>query len=725
MPQTLLRLRPHYALTVLDPNRAIVATERSSTLLTSKLAIAILQCLQQQPLSREALLQRFMATGGMGQAMRTLMELQQQGYVSTEAPPLPPAQAAFWAELGYDTQQLANALGENPIYLTVLGNTPTGYLQAEWEGQGFIFTQDMEVAALRLVVTNNYLHAGLAAINAQAMSTGQPWLLVKPTGTQPLVGPLFTPGASEGNHAPCWQCLQQRLLLHNAHHRLHRALGVEAQPALPELHHPLAARQATALAALELAHWLYHGHHQQLQGGLIALDCKTAQRSHHTLTRRPQCPACGQPGLLQQHPAPIRLTAGAATVHKQGGYRTTTHQATWAKYQHHISPITGIVPYVKKNTLLGKGHFHTYVSGRGTALQSQSMFWLKQHLRSTNGGKGKTDQQAKVGALCEAIERYCMMYPGSSHTVTTTFAQLQAQNKPAIHPNDCMLFSQQQYQNRERANHENLKFYSMVPRYLPHDEPVAWTPVYSLTRQQFTYLPTALCYAQYPAADERHLLAYPDSNGCAAGNTLEEAILQGFLELAERDAAAIWWYNQLQYPAVDLTTSNSPYLTEMVAYYQSQHRLLVVLDITTDLGLPTFVAVSHSTKNEGPQEVLFAFGTHIDAHIAIDRAVTEMNQVMINTVVQNGQYLTDDKQLSHWLQTATVAANPYLQPAPGPTKNLQTDYPPLCADTLYSSLQYCLQKAEALGLEVLGGVDEVEESVFLVEELAVFVPLAA
>ena len=45
---------------------------------------------------------------------------------------------------------------------------------------------------------------------------------------------------------------------------------------------------------------------------------------------------------------------------------------------------------------------------------------------------------------------------------------------------------------------------------------------------------------------------HADSNGCAAGNTLEEAIVQGFLELVERDSYAIWWYNRLQRPEVDL-----------------------------------------------------------------------------------------------------------------------------------------------------------------------------
>jgi ribosomal protein S12 methylthiotransferase accessory factor len=40
-----------------------------------------------------------------------------------------------------------------------------------------------------------------------------------------------------------------------------------------------------------------------------------------------------------------------------------------------------------------------------------------------------------------------------------------------------------------------------------------------------------------------------DSNGNAAGNTLEEAtILQGFVELIERDSVALWWYNRLRRP---------------------------------------------------------------------------------------------------------------------------------------------------------------------------------
>ena len=42
----------------------------------------------------------------------------------------------------------------------------------------------------------------------------------------------------------------------------------------------------------------------------------------------------------------------------------------------------------------------------------------------------------------------------------------------------------------------------------------------------------------------------PSSNGSAAGNRLEEAILQGLFEAVERDAVAIWWYSRLPRPPV-------------------------------------------------------------------------------------------------------------------------------------------------------------------------------
>ena len=89
----------------------------------------------------------------------------------------------------------------------------------------------------------------------------------------------------------------------------------------------------------------------------------------------------------------------------------------------------------------------------------------------------------------------------------------------------------------------------------------------------------------------------PTSNGCAAGNTLEEAIIQGFLELVERDAYAIWWYNRLQRAEVDLDKLGDSYIRDLRAHFAALGHGLWVLDVTSDLSIPVVIAVSHWTEN--------------------------------------------------------------------------------------------------------------------------------
>ena len=121
---------------------------------------------------------------------------------------------------------------------------------------------------------------------------------------------------------------------------------------------------------------------------------------------------------------------------------------------------------------------------------------------------------------------------------------------------------------------------------------IEWSPVWSLRDERFKYLPTSLLYFFYTGGSAASHI-HADSNGCAAGNTLEEAIVQGFLELVERDSYAIWWYNRLQRPEVDLGQFDDSYVRDLQIQLAETGRRLWVLDITSDLGIPSFVAVSH------------------------------------------------------------------------------------------------------------------------------------
>jgi thiazole/oxazole-forming peptide maturase SagD family component len=155
---------------------------------------------------------------------------------------------------------------------------------------------------------------------------------------------------------------------------------------------------------------------------------------------------------------------------------------------------------------------------------------------------------------------------------------------------------------------------------------IEWSPAWSLRDGRFKYLPTSLMYFFYAGGSGANHF-HADSNGCAAGNTIEEAIVQGFLELVERDSYAIWWYNRLRRPEVDLRQFDDSYIRDLKIQFAETGRRVWLLDVTNDLGIPSYVALSHATENS--QDIVeFGSGSHFDARIAALRSLTELNQFL-------------------------------------------------------------------------------------------------
>ncbi len=89
----------------------------------------------------------------------------------------------------------------------------------------------------------------------------------------------------------------------------------------------------------------------------------------------------------------------------------------------------------------------------------------------------------------------------------------------------------------------------------------------------------------------------------------------------ERDAYAIWWYNRLQRPELDLGQFDDFYVRDLQKQLAHTGRRLWALDVTSDLGIPTFVAITHWMQN-GRENIEFGSGAHFDARIALLRALT-------------------------------------------------------------------------------------------------------
>ena len=350
------------------------------------------------------------------------------------------------------------------------------------------------------------------------------------------------------------------------------------------------------------------------------------------------------------------------------GFRVRTLEETYQSLLPLVHPIVGVISKLEPYRSLENELVCNYSSGRNLAFSSTNRFWLNNHLRSSSGGKGKTALQAKVGALCEGVERYSMVHQGQQPDITAPY---NPEDDAFIHPHACLNFSPDQYINRGAINATVKSFHQLVPQPFDESTPQHWSKAYSLTRDKPCFILSEIAYAQYSDKNEETFFAYPDSNGCAAGNTHLEAILQGTLELIERDAAAIWWYNRCERPHMDIESIGNTYINEVRDYYSELNRAFHILDITTDLETPCFVAVSYNQKTQ--TEILYAFGCHVDPNIAIERCVIELNQLLPVAMTQRSS--NSDQTLYTWMDTQSIEAHPHLNANQPTALNFKTAYP--------------------------------------------------
>jgi ribosomal protein S12 methylthiotransferase accessory factor len=591
-----------------------------------------------------------------------------------------PARAAFWEELGCPARDAEAHLARASVALRAAGDIAVAPFA---EAVAQVPLRVLDEAALTIVVTDDYLQSSLAAINDDALASGRPWLLVTPLGTTPAIGPLFEPGVTA-----CWECLADRL-------RMNRELELYLQRRSGELlvPAPRAALPATIaavayLTAIEAARILTAPTSAATRSTIVALDLPSLTMRNHTVVRRPQCHRCGAPRASDA--VPIVHAPQRKLPRGDGGHRVVTAEQTLARFEHHISPLSGAVKSLTR-VVAGDPLLHVYRAAH--SLGDGGAAAVSRLGRHTSSGKGTTDAQARASALCEALERYSGIARGDEARRHATYRDLGAE---AVHPGACTLYSAGQYARRDAINARGSRF-NRVP--VPFDEQAAieWTPLWSLTRCAVRWLPTSYCYYGISVPAETRF-CWADSNGCAAGNTREEAILQGLMELVERDAVAIWWYNRLRRPAVPDPFAE-PYLHALRKHYEALGRTLWFLDMTNDLGVPVVTAVS--ADHTGGRVVL-GFGAHLDARVALLRAATELNQmfVLITGRMHGDAPPFEDPDARAWWTRATVENQPYLRPDEAAPR-APVDLPPPASHDLGGDIAACRRVLESQQLELL------------------------
>jgi ribosomal protein S12 methylthiotransferase accessory factor len=476
---------------------------------------------------------------------------------------------------------------------------------------------------------------------------------------------------------PCWRCLTEALRKNRPIENYLSENG--GKPVLPVSPTSTVSMQfGISAAIIQLTKKLLHAADGDAE--LITLDMWNFSVGTHLIRTRPQCTACGDPLSYSRLPSnPVALNDVPRKFVENGGYRIVAPEKTWEKYKHLVSPLTGIVSHIdtygKKNHQLRPVWKATFFVNPCRAHVDKNERFVKNSF-----GKGATAEQSRASALCEAIERYSFLYCGEEPRIRGTYNGLKPRG--GIDPRALQHFSEKQYALRHEAAAPRSP--QKIPRPFNPDLEISWTPVWSLTSHVWRYAPLQFCFSLTPTPDEENVCPFV-SNGSAAGNCFEEALLQGILELVERDATAIWWYNRVVRPGIDVESFHDGYLNGVKTHYKEMGWDVWVLDVTHDLRLPAAVALA---KNHATKHFAVGLGCHLSMHLAIQRAITEMHQ-------------TFDPADSHnpvW--TEEEIENPaFLYPGDRPATK-SGDWPLIPERSLKDDISDCAERIRKAGMEL-------------------------
>jgi ribosomal protein S12 methylthiotransferase accessory factor len=670
---------------VVEPDTVFLVSENDYHLLTGPLYRQLAPLLQGNYTVPEIVgLMAGQATYGHVKA--ALDRLEASGYIVEADDTYPAEQAAFWHSLNATTPAVAETLQQKKVSVQAIGEADAQPLLNALASLGVTAADDED---LLVVVTDDYLREELGAVNQQALAKNQKWLLVKLVGESIWLGPLFTP-----QETACWACLSYRIGINRPVEKFVLKKRVDKSRPLVTSRAALAAtiEVGANLAATEIVKYLVRGEAEQWRDKLMTLHTVTMAMQSHHVRRRPPCPACGRPEDFRPDriPQPIELQPAPKN-------QNPLPEEALARYEQYISPITGIITHLI-DVLPAEGLAYTYIAVHDFSMMVEDVKALRRNMQGRSSGKGRTRTQAKLSTIGEAVERYSGVYRREGEVfVQGRYRDLQ---DGAIYPNNVWLFSQKQYENRVEWNQRQKSTYHIVYKPFDPDLEINWAPFWSLTQKRVQYYPASSTYYGHP--DAFKLQASCDSNGCAAGQNFEDAVLQGFLELVERDCVAMWWYNRAPRPAVEMSSFDLPYFYEMEEYYRRSNRSLWVMDITGDFNIPTFVAVSHRTDRP-VEDILIGLGIHFDPKVAVLRALAEVNQFLSDVFYTNPDgttyYQMDVEETVEWFKTAKIKDHPYLIPDESQPAKTLADYANLATDDTREDVETCVRLAEGLGLE--------------------------
>jgi ribosomal protein S12 methylthiotransferase accessory factor len=213
-------------------------------------------------------------------------------------------------------------------------------------------------------------------------------------------------------------------------------------------------------------------------------------------------------------------------------------------------------------------------------------------------GRGITPDEAKASAMATAIERFSAEYRGDPLQLA---GYEEIGIKRAVDPVDLIL-----------------------SRPLEAGERIHWSPGYDLLGKGEVWVPSNAVFLPYNTLGEAKGLFASDPNGLAAGNTRDEAILSGLLEVLERDALSRAERNHSMGKRIAVQGPGP--VGDLLARYGKAGIAITLWLLDGFTRIPTVAAAADDPVTRDPAFLVMGAGTHPSPQAAAVQALTEVAQ---------------------------------------------------------------------------------------------------
>jgi ribosomal protein S12 methylthiotransferase accessory factor len=437
--------------------------------------------------------------------------------------------------------------------------------------------------------------------------SGARWMPVHTEVTAVVIGPVTLP-----SRPGCPECFRRRRRDNCPDNQALFDVQAANAPALAArpatMLSPLAASVIGTLAATEFS----DGAPSSTSRSALIVRLHDLSIERHLFLPDPTCPICG--GLPEDSRPSVALTSRPK--------QSVSQYRLWSPSEHareisraYVGPEAGLIHEVERS------------DESGLAVAQANVTLRVPGVRVPGGGRFWDYETSEAVAVLEALERYGGSNPQGARTVVrSAMADL---SDPALDP-------------RRLGMHEEALYDQMPHLYQPFTEESVcdWVWGYSVTEGHPVLVPETCAYFYTLNRPDRAFFA-ENTSGCALGSCLEEAILSGILEIAERDALLLTWHSRIPAPRIDLdaTDDRGPAITA-TSIEQTTGYNVSLFDMTTEVGIPCVWAMAtHPGLDDGGLQpgsdelALFcAAGSSLEPHRAALSALLELGPQLVDAI---------------------------------------------------------------------------------------------